>query len=76
MTSTRIDVVAYNRKQCMMPSDHQSDKGLPTRLEQVSPGPLLRKPSGFLLSSLGRDSHEAKTDIRPSQCGISHLNMA
>jgi len=58
--TVRIDVVAYNRKRRMMPSDRRSDKGLPTRSERVSPGPLSRKPSGFLFSSLGRDGHEAK----------------
>jgi len=57
--TVRIDVVAYNRKRRMMPSDRRSDKGLPTRSERVSPGPLSRKPSGFLFSSLGRDGHEA-----------------
>ena len=29
----------------MMPSDRRSDKGLPTNLSSVSPGPLSRKPS-------------------------------
>ena len=28
--TVRIDVVAYNRKRRMMPSDRRSDKGLPT----------------------------------------------
>jgi len=42
-----------------MPDDRRSDKGLPTRSERVSPGPLSRKPFGFLFSSLGRDGHEA-----------------
>jgi len=57
----RIDVVAYNRKRRMMPDDRRSDKGLPTRSERVSPGPLSRKPFGFLFSSLGRDGHEASS---------------
>ena len=48
----RIDlVVAYIRKHQMLPPDRRSDKGLlglPTNLNSVSPGPLSRKPSGFL----------------------------
>ena len=69
----RIDVVAYNRKRRMMPDDRRSDKGLPTRSERVSPGPLSRKPFGFLFSSLGRDGHEAtflnkRLFLAPDEC--------
>jgi len=51
----RIDVIAYNRKRCMMPSDCWSDKGLPTKSEQVLLVPLSRKLFRVLVSSLGRD---------------------
>ena len=65
----RIDVVAYNRKRQTMPSDRRSDKGLPAKSKWVSPGPLSRKPFGFLFSSLGRDGHEASS---PEQWQLRH----